>query len=251
MSRLFWNPARRSATLGRTMSETWHYEQNQQAKGPVSFDELQQLYSSGQITARDRVWTERLRNWMPAGQVPELGGAVHRAAAQTPAQAPAPQANVGMLSYSQPQMESLMFTPRAMELLRQTRPWARLFSVLIWIGAGLMILGGIGFALFLGAFAMSGSGSGGPKGAAGVATAILVGGIYVVLAAVYIPAAIFLGRYASRITELDRLRRADALEAALEAQKSFWKYMGIAFLAVIGLSILLNVIGGIMGALMH
>ena len=42
-----------------------------------------------------------------------------------------------------PQIEPLTFTPRAMEMLEQTRPWARLISVLIWIAAGLMILGGV------------------------------------------------------------------------------------------------------------
>ena len=49
--------------------------------------------------------------------------------------------------------------------------------------------------------------------------------------------AIYLKRYASRITDLINLNRADMLEAALEAQKSFWKFVGIVAAITIALYI--------------
>jgi hypothetical protein len=134
-----------------------------------------------------------------------------------------PVVPLGTVNYSQPHPDaSITCTPRTIDLLRQTRPWARLIAVMIFIGSGLMLLGGVGilFASMMG-----------PRnqmpGAIGLA--------YFALAALYIAPAVYLNRYCSRITQVIALRRDDLLEQAIEAQKSFWKCCGIMVLAVIGL----------------
>ena len=102
-------------------------------------------------------------------------------------------------------------TARILELLAQTRPWVRFFSVLLFIAAGLM---------FIMAPAVVFLGDMGPmQRAAGI--------VYFVFACVYIPPAVYLGRYAGRINELLASRGVSDLEGALQAQKSFWRFVGI------------------------
>jgi hypothetical protein len=99
------------------------------------------------------------------------------------------------------------------ELLRQTKPWVRFLSVLGFIGVGLMCL----------------------AGAFGAAAAVVTGDpnmvavslIYPVAALLYLFPSLFLFRYASRIADFLRGGQAAQLEAALAAQKSFWKFVGI------------------------
>ncbi|MDX2146546.1 MAG: SPFH domain-containing protein [Planctomycetota bacterium] len=47
---------------------------NGQQAGPFMTDVLQQMASSGQLRPDTLVWRQGLSNWMPANQVPELGG---------------------------------------------------------------------------------------------------------------------------------------------------------------------------------
>jgi len=161
-----------------------------------------------------------MAQWTPASQVLEF------AAVATPP-APAVPVAVNVLPYSTRQIEELIFTSRALEMLRQTRPWARFIAVLIFIGAAFMLIGGIVFTV--GVMTAGPGFRGGPPAFFGV--------ICVVLAGLYIMPAIYLKRYASRITDLINLNRADMLEAALEAQKSFWKFVGIVAAITIALYI--------------
>ena len=127
-------------------------------------------------------------------------------------------------------------SPRTVELLRQTRPWVLLISVLMFIVAGLMFIGGL---------LVAGLGLLGGRGAVGFAA--IFGVVYVLGGLLYFFPALFLGRYASRIGTLTMTRRADTLEGALEAQKSFWKFLGIATLVVIGLYVAMFVIVIVIG----
>jgi hypothetical protein len=60
--------------------------------------------------------------------------------------------------------------------------------------------------------------------------------------------ALFLGRYASRIGNLAASSRTEDLENALDAQKSFWKFMGILTSIVLVLYLLLIIVAIIGGA---
>jgi divalent metal cation (Fe/Co/Zn/Cd) transporter len=62
--------------------------------------------------------------------------------------------------------------------------------------------------------------------------------IYIVLGLLYLAPGVYLGRYAARISDTINMRREDSLEKAIEAQKSFWKFVGILFLLMIGLWVL-------------
>ena len=97
------------------------------------------------------------------------------------------------------------------------------------------ILGGLAFAAM-----MAFGGAGGPfAGGMGIAMAA----IYVIMGLLYIFPGIFLVRYATKIKALLSSPTTAALEAALVAQKSFWKFVGISVLVVVGIYLLI-IIGG-------
>ena len=126
--------------------------------------------------------------------------------------------------------------PRAVEALRETRPWV---SLLGWVGllmGGLGALGGV-----LGVVRALGTDEG-----RGLAVWL---GFRLVLCIVYCVGSLFLLRYASLIGDLLVSGHPDHLDAALEAQKSFWKFVGmtfaILFLILIGAILILFLGGGI------
>jgi TM2 domain-containing membrane protein YozV len=53
-------------------SRTWWYRKNNSEAGPVDKATIQQLLGTGNITPDDSVWTEGMRQWVPARQVPDL-----------------------------------------------------------------------------------------------------------------------------------------------------------------------------------
>ncbi len=125
---------------------------------------------------------------------------------------------------------------RAADMLRQTKPWVRFMSVIMFIGSGFMVLGG-GFMMM----------AAGVAGAPGVPGAI-IGLIYIAMAILYIIPAVFLWRYADRIASFLVRRTPDSLGYALEAQKSFWKFVGILTLIVLCIYALIALFG-IFGAI--
>ena len=51
----------------------WYYSQNGQQQGPVSFEQLHAIARSGRLhPVKDLVWTSTMKDWTPAGRVPEL-----------------------------------------------------------------------------------------------------------------------------------------------------------------------------------
>ncbi|WP_394844261.1 hypothetical protein LZC95_45310 [Pendulispora brunnea] len=115
----------------------------------------------------------------------------------------------------------------ALESLRQTRPWVLVISILMFIGAGFMLLAGIGM-LVAGAFVPESPS--GPK--APIAMSYL-GLFYLPLAVLYVFPAFKLSKYAGSISRLVASRSLSDLELSLGHQKSFWKFCGIAALLMI------------------
>jgi hypothetical protein len=189
----------------------WFYTRSGERQGPVPIETLRTLREQGQLQGSDLVWREGMAQWVPAVGVPELGFLG----------APAAAAPLGTLSYAQPGGSDVICTARTFELLRQTRPWVRLISVLMFIGIAFMLLG---------ACVMIGISSSRPGN---VPFAVGFGLMYVLMSFIYIMPAIYLSRYASRISELQQYRREDKLEQAIEAQKSFWKFIGIIALVIL------------------
>ena len=112
--------------------------------------------------------------------------------------------------------------------LAGTKPWVRFMSVLMFLGAGLMLL----FALIMlvggGTFSIAGK-----PGPLPAWTITLAAGLYAVLSGLYIYPALKLWKYASRIGSLVLSGSMMDLETALSQQRSFWKYIGIMIIAIL------------------
>ncbi len=65
----------------------WYYASNGQQAGPVSQEQLAELFRNGTIKPFDLVWNETMTEWTPIGKLSDFA-----AAAPEPAPAPAPAA---------------------------------------------------------------------------------------------------------------------------------------------------------------
>lgn len=128
-------------------------------------------------------------------------------------------------------------TPLMVDHLRATKPWVRLISVIMFILAGLIFLGG-----FLMLFMPS------PAGMRGFGVGPIVGIIYFLMGGLYLFPAYFLHQYASSINDFLRGGGDSAMENALGSQKSFWRFSGILTLVIICIYALIFVFA-ILGAM--
>jgi len=118
------------------------------------------------------------------------------------------------------------------QLLGQTRPWVKLMAVLAFVVLGFSLLALLGFYLAAGA----------SKTLTSFLPLLLMGSLYM-------PAALFLWRYADSIRQVQGGGGQAALESALRNQKSFWKYVGILACVMIALNGVALVGGIIFGLL--
>lgn len=119
-----------------------------------------------------------------------------------------------------------MAAPGIQSALAGTKPWVRLCSVLLFASAALMIVIGI-LGAVVGTLALGG-------GAQTAALAI----VYPLMGLVYLIPALYLFRYATRIGEYLTGGQEIQLELALDAQRSFWKFVGILGVIAIVLFVL-------------
>jgi hypothetical protein len=203
----------------------------------VAEGELKQLIGTGQLPPEVLVWRPGLAEWTKASLIPELQ--VIRLDPPAPL-APAPEGRnlfeapkAVALSDSEPtSLEAKAAVAGALEALRATKPWARFLGVLGIIGISLMVLVSIAMAF------MS---RGGFKGMPAPLRVVLPI-VYLLMGAFQIPPAIYLNRYASRIGALLQSHAPEDLAKALEAQKAFWRYVGIFALVMICLYAMVIVI---------
>ena len=106
--------------------------------------------------------------------------------------------------------------------LSQTRPWVIFLAVLGFISAGFMALGSLGMMIVFAVNDMPGNPS-----------MWVVGGMYLAISVVYFFGSFYLMSYGTKIGTFLRSENIADMEAALVAQKSFWKLAGI--LAVLSL----------------
>lgn len=133
-----------------------------------------------------------------------------------PAPVPAQQ-----LSYVAPGVEAVVLTPRALELLRQTRPWVQFIGLVLLVVSALVIaVAAVGGVLMVV-----------QQEPAHAIPFVL----YLVVALLYLFPGIYLRRYAARLRDALNLRDSGHLEAAMEAQKSFWRLVGVLTAIVVGL----------------
>lgn len=125
-------------------------------------------------------------------------------------------------------------TPAMIESFRKTRPWVLFLGILGFIFTGIIILG------FLGAL-LTGKWGSQPGGmVVGIFTLLFQTVAAVIL---YLMPAVLLCRYAGRIRDLLAApNETAALENAIGAQKSFWRYTGIMALVAICIAVVAIVI---------
>lgn len=139
-----------------------------------------------------------------------------------------PQANVDDVAPS-----GQMISGEMIEALRGTKGWVLLFGILSLIGAGFMVLGGIGMifgSAFMGA---AGAAKGGPP----AAVFAMMGVFYLIFAVIYIFPGWLLIKYSNAIGRLVGSGQAHDMEDALHQQRKFWKFLGVLMIVMMVLGI--------------
>ena len=115
------------------------------------------------------------------------------------------------------------------QTLIKTRPWVLLMGIVVLLGCALMVV----MALFM----MLAGGLAGLNQVQGMGAfgGMMLGGFYMVLAAVYLVPGIHLIRYSGAIKVLKTNPTHEGVEKALKAQLSFWRFVGIVTVAFIAL----------------
>jgi hypothetical protein len=130
----------------------WYYACGGQQSGPVSFEQLQVIARSGTLhVTKDLVWTSTMKDWIPAGQVPELF-----AAAVNPGVPAADPAN----PYAAPQSAWTEAVPAAGTELMEITPGSEPIDVVVCVKRGfeitkrqfgtILLVGVVYFAVFMG-----------------------------------------------------------------------------------------------------
>ena len=135
---------------------------------------------------------------------------------------------------------------RIRDLLRRTAPWAQFIAIVMFIGSGFMILGGLLAAIGLAAGLATGLGE---ESGRQIAPVAVLGVLYAVFGAINLVPAIFLSRFAGRLRRYVAEPRAETLESALDAQRAYWKFMGVLMIAGIACAIVVAFAAVVVGAL--
>ena len=109
-------------------------------------------------------------------------------------------------------------------ILQNTQPWVRFCSILGFVSAGAMVLVGLA------------------AGTVGVITGNLETAIMIVvyplMGVLYVFPSLYLLRYADGIRQFSRSSSQQDLATALDAQRSFWKFVGVLSLVSLALMVI-------------
>ena len=122
------------------------------------------------------------------------------------------------------------------EQLARTRGWTLFFSILLWIAAALLVLGGIAIV----GLGIAGGAAGGSM--SGMFMGPVIGVLYLLMALAYIYPALKLAKFSSHVSRLQQSPSEVGLVAALNEQRAFWKYVGIITIVFIVLYIVIIVL---------
>jgi len=175
-----------------------------QLYGPYTVQELENFLNQGNFKASDLASSDG-ENWMQISQLPGL----EQGSVSSPKRSSSQRVTRNVSAQGGQQVSSLVI-----DKLAGTQGWVRFFSVLGFIVFGLIMLVAVG-ALFLG----------------GMGAFISL--VYIVMGALYFFPTLKLSQYASRIARLRVTKSEVDLSAALEAQRSFWAFVGIVTLVVL------------------
>ena len=218
------------------MSDQWHYIQAGQTYGPATLQQMRDLIAAGMVKPGDTASDNPAAAFMRVDSFPELYPQGPLAGEAPLAARPADATGTEPVSYRTHSGE-LPFSAAALDSLRRTRPWVMFLGILAYVGAGVIVVG----SLFM-AFGMSMAR--GARGGPNMSGLGLLVALYLAFAVVYVVVGVYLTRYASCINRVVATRYVTDLEAAMEIQRSFWKFMGI--LAIVIMVLYCVVIAGVM-----
>lgn len=127
----------------------------------------------------------------------------------------------------------LNVSAQSRDFLLYASKWANFLAILGFIGLGLMILGGL-FVMVAGSTI---------AGMAGPSQLGFLGLIYMVMAALYFFPTLYLYKFGAKIKNALATASQDDLDLGFENLKSFFKFIGIFTIIMIGLYILAIIIG--------
>jgi hypothetical protein len=204
----------------------YHVSRHGESLGEFSVEQITAMVGAGQLTAADAGWVEGMAEWQPLGVlIPGLGsvrvgGVVNPYAAPVARQVAVAGGEVDV---------------RTVGLLRGTRGWVMLMAVVGAIGSAMMVLGALAMLLMGEVMASSmGGAMGGGSGMPGVPPRTMMmgmAGLYLVMAGLYVYPIMKLFQFCGAVESLSRTRAQRDLERALNAQRVFWKFIGIMMLA--------------------
>ena len=216
--------------------------------GPVSKEEMDAWVAEGRIDASCQVLRDDWKQWTWAQEVfSQLDAAASQPQTATAAVQENPFVGLDEPTQTSPQLDlgqppplpergpspatsgdQQTITSGARRALAQTKPWVTFLSILGWVFGGLGALGSLGM------FVLMVLGGGLPGMIMGLAG--LVGPAITLLLTYY------LFCYGRRIDAYLRSDKPDDLEAALVAQKSFWKLAGIVTAVALAFYLLMIVV---------
>ncbi len=185
-----------------------------QQYGPYTIEQLRGFIDNGNFTTADMACPDG-QNWVQISQLLGLNQGPPRTIEQPTSQR--------KTSTNRASGNSNAVPVAVISALAGTQGWVRFLSVLGFICFGLIALAAL-YTLFY--------------GFGGVVASL----IYMVFAGLYFFPTLKLSQYASRIASLRHTQSERDLVAALEAQRSFWTFVGIVTAIVLGLYVLLFVI---------
>lgn len=214
-----------------TETKVYWIVRGEEKYGPFDKSDLISCAENGSVVETDQVWKHGWPVRRPIGEMVFMAGKFRKS---EPEPEPEPVVVAAatpptVLTYEGPSSPTgIVATAKSLEMLRQTKPWVWFMGILLFIGGGLMVVGGLIASVVIGA-------AGGRSAGFGAGMSLT----YVLLGLLYIGPAIFLTRYGGNIGRLMVTRDSRTLEAALEAQKSFWKFVGIMTAVVISVWLVL------------
>ena len=137
--------------------------------------------------------------------------------------------DIQLLDNSKKEENELKISELTKVYLTVTYKWAKFFAILSFIAAG--------FILIIGLFMFGGMGGRYDYFLGGLSS--MVGLIYVLLAAIYIPPGIFLNKFSDSLKKAIEYTNNDELQIAFQNLKSLFKFSGILAIIVISIYILI------------
>ena len=145
----------------------------------------------------------------------------------------------------------LMITETAKDYLAETAKWGKFLAIIGFVGIGFMVVVALGIILFGGTM-LAGMPGGDPYAAVGGMA--LLGGIYLVGAALYFFPTLYLYRFSARTKRALQTNDTTTLTEALENLKSLYKFFGIItaiFVGIYALFFVIALVGGGLSSLLR